>query len=337
MKKYFYFAIVSLVMFSCENEDLDEISSKANNTANIAPLSSLYYDGIYEIRDGKEVDLTLQQYLSRSTQEFYEIASLNPAYTYLGSVLQAESINTGEYRSVAYPNALKPEIRIAFSLPIKSRVIKPKFTSFNDAVIDAITDAGKDFSGKQSQVFSYKMKEFNYYKEVNMAFGANIKIGQLFSITTSVESDKKQSNTALFVDFSQIYFNVAMDIPDDGNIFLNETERQKYLNQKPVYVNSVNMGRKGVMIVESEESYSEISVSIRAAFNAGIVNGELSLDSKTKEMLKRAQIYIYIIGGNGEDAAKVVTGFPAFQDFIIKGGVYSKEIYGVPISFSGRM
>lgn len=84
MKKYFYFAIVSLVMFSCENEDLDEISSKANNTANIAPLSSLYYDGIYEIRDGKEVDLTLQQYLSRSTQEFYEIASLNPAYTYLG-------------------------------------------------------------------------------------------------------------------------------------------------------------------------------------------------------------------------------------------------------------
>ena len=42
MKKYFYFAIVSLVMFSCENEDLDEISSKANNTANIAPLSSLY-------------------------------------------------------------------------------------------------------------------------------------------------------------------------------------------------------------------------------------------------------------------------------------------------------
>ncbi len=33
MKKYFYFAIVSLVMFSCENEDLDEISSKANNTA----------------------------------------------------------------------------------------------------------------------------------------------------------------------------------------------------------------------------------------------------------------------------------------------------------------
>ena len=129
-----------------------------------------------------------------------------------------------------------------------------------------------------------------------------------------------------------LYSCLSEDIP---TLVDNSLPLQKYLNQKPVYVNSVNMGRKGVMIVESEESYSEISVSIRAAFNAGIVNGELSLDSKTKEMLKRAQIYIYIIGGNGEDAAKVVTGFPAFQDFIIKGGVYSKEIYGVPISFSG--
>lgn len=336
MKNYFYLALCTFLLFSCENEDLDEASSReneANNATSIIPTNPLYYDGVYEIRDGKEIDLTFQQYLSRSTQEFYEIASLLPTYTYIGAVLQAESINNGSYRTVAYPNALKPEIRIAFSLPIKSKVIAPKNSSFLDAITDALGD--RDFSGRQSQVFSYKMKEFNYYKEVNMAFGANIKIGQIFSIQSSVQNDKKQSNTALFIDFSQTYFNVSMDIPDDGNIFLNEQERQKFINQNPVYINSVNMGRKGVLIVECEESYSEISVAIRAAFNAGIVNGELSLDSKTKEMLKRAQIYIYIIGGDGEGAAKVVNGFSAFQDFIIKGGVYSREVYGVPISFSG--
>jgi len=73
--------------------------------------------------------------------------------------------------------------------------------------------------------------------------------------------------------------NVAVDIPDHANLFLNETHRPRYLSHRPVYVNSVNMGRKGVMIVESEESYSEISVSIRAAVCAGILYGELSLDS----------------------------------------------------------
>ena len=64
-----------------------------------------------EIRDGKEVVFNITTVsIKIPPKNFYEIASLNPAYTYLGSVLQAESINTGEYRSVAYPNALKPKI-----------------------------------------------------------------------------------------------------------------------------------------------------------------------------------------------------------------------------------
>ena len=35
-----------------------------------------------------------------------------------------------------------------------------------------------------------------------------------------------------------------MDIPDDGNIFLNETERQKYLNQKPCICEFCEYGTK---------------------------------------------------------------------------------------------
>ena len=150
-----------------------------NDVRATADPSAFYYDGVYEIRDGKEVDLTQEQYaITKSTQEFYEISSINPNYTYIGSVLQANSIDIGQYRPVAYPSVLKPEVTISFSLPIRSKTIAPTRSSFNNAIVEAIGD--KDFSGKQSQVFSYKMKEFDYYKEVNMAFGANVNIGQLF-------------------------------------------------------------------------------------------------------------------------------------------------------------
>lgn len=329
MKTLFQFLAIGLLLASCQEDVIQEVSTPEMDIQKPA----FYYDGVYEIRDGKEVDLTQEQYaITKSTQEFYEISSINPNYTYIGSVLQANSIDIGQYRPVAYPSVLKPEVTISFSLPIRSKTIAPTRSSFNNAIVEAIGD--KDFSGKQSQVFSYKMKEFDYYKEVNMAFGANVNIGQLFSIDTSISSDRKQHNTALFIDFSQVYFNVGMDIPYDGNIFINETERERFTNQQPVYINSVNMGRKAVLIVESEESYSNISVAIRTAFNIGLVSGELTLDAETEEMLKKAQIYIYIIGGDGEEAAKVVNGFGAFQEFIIKGGVYSKEVYGVPISFS---
>lgn len=336
MKRFFYFLASLSLLCSCENKTLPTVRTnevEPKETQGIICQPPFYYDEVYEIRDGKEINLTHQQHAqTKAIQEFYEIATIAPSYIYPGSVLQAESVDKGIYHPVGYPNIIKPEIRISFSLPVKSKSIAPKRSAFFDAITDAIGD--KNFSGQQSQVFSYKMKEFNYYKEVKMAFGANVNIGQLFSINTSIQSDRKQSNTALFIDFSQIYFSIAMDIPDDGNIFINESERQKYLGQKPIYINSVNMGRKGVLIVESEESYSEISIAIRAAFNAGIVGGQLSLDDKTKKMLRQANIYIYIIGGDAEEASKVVKGFEAFQEFIVKGGVYSNTVYGVPVSFS---
>lgn len=338
MKKITYVFVVFILLFvSCSNEDVLETmpTSPVNqNTPSVNSSSEPFlWDGIYEIRDGKEIDLTDSQFLTRgNVQTFYEIASIQPNYIYLGSVLTAESINKGVYAPVGFANDLKKKITVSFSLPVKSMEIAPKKSAFTNAIIDAIGD--KDFSGKQSQVFSYKMKEFSYYREVKLAFAANVNIGQIFSINTEINSNKIHRQSALFVDFSQIYFNAAMDIPDDGNIFSDENTRQKYIGKNPVYINSVNYGRKGIILVESNESYSVLSVAIRAAFNAKIVSGSLSIDTKTEEILKQAEISICIIGGDGQAATQTVKGFDEFQKFIINGGVYSKDVYGVPISFS---
>lgn len=338
MKHYFYLILlISSFLFSCENEELanvgDTSKSVVRESAQSTSSNPFLYDEIYEIRDGKEVDLTHTQLLTKSTHEFYEIATIQPSYIYLGSTLSAASINSGRYVAVGFPNVLKPEITISFSLPVRSMVIAPRKSSFQNAITEAVGD--KNFSGKQSQVFTYKMKQFSYYKEVKLAFGANVNVGQLFGVDTEVNNGKTRKNTALFVDFSQVYFNAAMDIPDDGNIFKDENARQQYLSQNPIYVNSVNYGRKGVILAESNESYDKLSVAIRASFNAKIVNGKLSLDSETEKILQEAEISICILGGDGGEAVKTIQGFNEFLNFIISGGVYTNTVYGVPISFSG--
>lgn len=338
MKHYFYLILsISLFLFSCENEELvdaGDISENSDKELEQSISSNPFlYDEIYEIRDGKEVNLTHTQLLTRTTYEFYEITTIQPIYIYLGSTLSAASINSGRYVAVGFPNVLKSEITISFSLPVRSMVIAPKKSSFQNAITEAVGD--KNFSGKQSQVFTYKMKQFSYYKEVKLAFGANVNVGQLFGVDTEVNNGKTRKNTALFVDFSQIYFNAVMDIPDDGNIFKDENTRQQYLSQNPIYINSVNYGRKGVILVESKESYDKLSVAIRASFNAKVVNGKLSLDSETEKILEEAEISICILGGDGGEAVKTIKGFNEFQNFIINGGVYTNTVYGVPISFSG--
>lgn len=338
MKKHYLLSSILVVFFfSCTKENSIELELPQNTPKSEFQLTHrvpLIYDEFYEIRDGKEINLTHTQFQqTRASHEFYDITTIAPQFIYPGAVLSKESINKGIYKLIGNPTLWKKEITIYFSLPVKSMVIAPKKADLQNAITEATQN--KNFTGRQSQMFSYRMKEFSYYKELKLAFGANVNIGNFFSVDLNINNGRIESNTALFIDFSQIYFNVGMDFPDDGNIFINEDTRQKYIAQKPVYVGSVNYGRKGIILVESSKSYRELSLAIRAAFNAKIVNGELSLDNNTKEILNEAQIQICIIGGDGYEATKTVTGFNAFQEFIIKGGVYSPQVYGVPISFTG--
>ncbi|KIO76975.1 hypothetical protein TH53_11945 [Pedobacter lusitanus] len=325
-----------VLFYSCSKENLNSPKLE-NGTAQQNPTQQRkgQWDKIYTIKDGKEIDITPSQNNSgvrtNNVEKFYEIATLAPNFIYLGSVLTAKSINTGLYEPVAFSNALKRTVTASFSLPVRSRDIAPTKSGLGNAVLDAIGD--KNFSGRQSQVFTYKMKQINAYKEAKLAFGANVNIASVFSISASVASGKIQRTSALVADFSQIYFNVSMDIPDDGNIFKDEPTRQSFLAKDPVYVNTVNYGRKGIILVESSENYSELSVAVRAAFNAGIVGGQISVDANTKKILSQAEISICIIGGDGQAAVRTVKGFDEFQNFIVNGGIYTTEVYGVPISF----
>lgn len=338
MKKIVYLILVlPFIILSCSNEDTIDALIEQENTKSIniveIPSKSLFYDEIYEIRDGKEIDMSNTQNWTRatSTHEFYEITTVNPTLIFPGSVLSAQSINSGIYKPVGYSNLWKKLVTISYSLPVRSKEIAPKKSSFQNAIMEAI--GNRDFSGKQSQIFTYKMKEFSYYSELKLAFGANVNIGNLFTLGVDYNEAKTTAVSALFIDFSQIYFSVDMDIPDDGNMFIDEITRQKYLSQNPVYINSVNYGRKGVIMVESEKSYKETSLAIRAALTAKVVNGKLELSTAHKELLEKAEIQICIIGGDGQAASKTIVGFHEFQNFIINGGVYTKEVYGVPISF----
>lgn len=339
MKKYLYLILATLLLLvSCNDEEPigvpnNNIRINSRNIVKI-PSKSLLYDEIIEVRDGKIIDLTNSQNRTRATSshEFYEIASVNNNYIYTGSVMNATSINTGVYKPVGFPNIYKKLVTISFSLPVNSMQIAPKKSSLQDALVRALGD--KDFTGKQSQIFTYKMKEFSYYNEMKLAFGANVNIGNFFNVNLQYNNGKIQNRSAMFIDFSQTYFSVDMDIPDDGNIFIDEANRSKYLSQNPVYVNTVNYGRKGIIMVESSDTYREMSLIIKAALTAGIVNGELNLDKSTKEKLTNMDIQICIFGGDGGAATKTVAGFHEFQNFIISGGVYTNEIYGTPISFA---
>jgi len=336
MKKKTYLTLfsISLILFSCSNDDYDDVKQSIDKYPEVVlPTKTLQYDAVYEVENGVERDIT-DEYISKtraSSHESYEITPLSVGNIFPGSVLNGVKINEGGYAPVGIGQWVK-DVTISYSLPIMPQTIKLSKSSLSVAILNAVGD--KNFTGQQSQKLTYKMKQFSYYNELKLVFGSNLKsLGGIFTVDVDLQKDKTTAKSALFIDFSQTYFSVYMDYPEDGNIFKDEATRNKFLNQNPVYVSTVNYGRKGILLVESEYSYEETSLAIRAAFKAKVVSGSLDLTQNEKKILERANIQICIIGGQGGDAAETIRGFAEFQDYIIKGGIYNLSVFGVPISY----
>ena len=332
MKKIFILSFLVMFIIGCNKyntpynpNDIKQENSSFNN--------DYLYDEIYEIRDGKEIDLTHTQLETKALYKFSTITSFEPRLCYLGFVFNGATLNDNEINQVASSSVLKDSITVSYSLPIAPIKVGINKSETAKAINHAVHS--KDFSGGQSYSFSYKMKNIRRYNQINIAFGAKVNIANLFDVDLDIKKGAIKENTCLMADMTQIYFSAYMDFPYDGNIFKTEELRKQYLQYNPVYIGAVNMGRKAVLLAETSVSYKELSVAIRAAFKAKKINGKLDLDSDTKDILKTTELQVCIIAPNQKEAYRTIYGFEAFEEYIVNCSAFSKEAYGMPISFSG--
>lgn len=261
-----------------------------------------------------------------------EIVVTVPQKTFIGAVYNSATLDDLSYISI---NSKVDPITVSYSFPtdfIVDTIEKPSLSSMRASVFKAMKAA--NFSGEQILSFDYNIKQFSYYSELKLAFGSNINIGKIFSIDISGSNNKIKKKTGIFAKFTQKNFTMDMDIPEDGNIFLNNSDLSTVLDRNPVYISSITYGRLGIISVVSDYSYDEVNFALKAALNAKVVNGTLNIDINSKKILDESDLSVYIVGGKGTDAVQVVKGFEGFSSFIVNGGQFTPEAPGVPIYFS---
>ena len=252
---------------------------------------------------------------------------------YVGAVYSAESVEDLTFDWISKP--VDP-ITVSYTFPryffdeIERPSVSGMYRSLNKAI------DSPQFTGKQSLAFEYDIRDFSYYRELKLAFGANVNIASIFKLDASVNDTKITSTSGLFARVVQKNFSLIMDYPYDGNVFLDNDDLNAVVSQTPVYVNSIIFGRMAIIAIESDYSYDELKSAFKAAFTAGIVSGELNLTAEQKKILQEATMRIFVSGGAGQDVAKIVEGYNEFANFIINGGEFSKEVPGVPIFFTAN-
>ncbi|WP_316821308.1 thiol-activated cytolysin family protein [Pedobacter gandavensis] len=323
----------------------ETIKINVSDPATLKNLASLHKKNTLEVESQTGNTLFM-----RST----EIPAINNnvrQVIYLGAIVKATDLgDITKIVPVLTTTAERNPITIYADFPTDSisRVIKSPSPNSDKSYIRAALKAG---SGKQLSSFRFQMESFKKNEELKLAFRANVNIGGLLNITALDSSKFSQKKTSVRVEFTQENFAVNIEPPIEQPFLKDPINTTKFGNTDPLIVSSIVYGRKGIMTIESDSSYSSVTQMLNIVLKAPISklveaadkvagNDTSSLGvtlGMTKEQIKTLQtsvMKVYIIGVNGDQIFKVVQGLTGFTDILAGGGIFSPESPGVPLYYT---
>lgn len=347
------------VLFSCNTEGED-----SGGTGGTVPLNSNQsnFNGVISTNTGdisNPSEVNPAQLITSSTDEstpgyvtiaktyshapgFSEQFSFNPAsdVIYPGALLQGESIASGQYTPVT---GKRGSTTISISLmnlggSVAATVTNTSLSTVRQAINGILS---QEASGATPAYISFSMEQVYSSDHVKAVLGGNYGSG-----TTSVSGQFNFGDTAkrtkILVRFLQIYYTIDIDIPVYPCSFFAADADWSHINNQisntsPVYVSSVSYGRMALFSFESSASATDLRNAIEASFQAAQNN--IALDSTNSSILNTATVHATIVGGNGLEAAKAVSGFDGaegLKQYLVNGGNYSKDSPGVPIAYKLR-
>ncbi len=218
-------------------------------------------------------------------QGFDKFTAKNPDKTFIGAIMQAESINEDTHRFIDV--ALNP-ITISFSQPIKSQTITPSYSEMIK-VVEGLFKDGK--IAMQNVNFSHAIREIKAYNELNALFGQKINPTLLFDVPT----DKASKQNLLVVSLEQKLLSIYMDLPDTPVL---QGKKPEYDTDKLIYLNSVTFGRKAVALIESEQPLSKLKAAIDNVMQN--YNNPEKIADTSHAILSNSNIRVMIVGGNAQ-------------------------------------
>jgi len=187
---------------------------------------------------------------------------------------------------------------------------------------------------KQIYSFSYDSFVFTHPNELNILFGGNVDIQQLFGISNGNTGPVTKVRNGIVLRAIQVNFGIDMDLPQ-FSVFKDKTDNNILNKSKVSYVNSVDYGRMGLLILQADAKPEQLNVitnKIRTAQPLG---------ADEEKLLTTAEIHTYLNGYSysGTKSVESASGLQKIQGFynlISSEGTFSASSYGSPLFYSLR-
>lgn len=241
-----------------------------------------------------------------------KFAAKCPNEIFIGAIMEANSINQDTYK---FLNVSMNPITIGYTIPIKSQTITPSYNNMIEVLHEALKT---NDALKNNYSFSFVIKKIQSYGELAVNWGQIINLQKLLGIAL----DYKPQKNIVLVDINQSFFSITMDMPESLSTDPQVLQRLDEL----VFVNSIQFGRKVILVIESNIDYNELQETIHTLLNYKEVS------QKGLAILANSNIRLMTIGNKDIKDIDPNNPFTSILDYFSQR--VTPEDFGIPISFS---
>jgi len=262
---------------------------------------------------------------------------------YPGSVLNGEAFLEGEYTNLKINNP--KEITLSTTLKGSGAIVKataiPIPSDVREKVNKLVSQKPENVDYKNvASYMSYVSNEVTTQESFCKTLGIHVKVEVLKGLAKGsfgYEQKELNINTKkhILIKVRQLFYNVSID-PKSANEW---GDIQVIGNYEPVYISSVDYGRVATLLVETDESVSEVTKKIEASISVGLksVGGtaDMNEEQEQRDYFTQKNIKILLAGGP-LSSAKTVKDYDSFINFLLKPNSESLVKGAVPIGYKVR-
>ncbi|MDO5607973.1 MAG: thiol-activated cytolysin family protein [Capnocytophaga sp.] len=266
---------------------------------------------------------------------------------YPGSMLRGDSFVQGNYDPLVLRNEYNP---VNLSLTLRgdisvSESVKPALSQVRSTMNDLIARQKEkvDYSFVPS-VFNYESNEITTTESFKRSFKIHAKakvLSGLVKAKFSFEENQSSSNQKRYVmvSFRQFLYNASVDPQHYSSWIQGDIDVSDMGGYEPLYISSVDYGRVGYILVETEKSTEEMSKMIKASLEVAVqyanVESSTKLSKEFQKMFEQNKVQVMISGGPLE-LGNQVNSYESFVKFVQMPTAENLTKTSVPIAYKVR-
>lgn len=249
---------------------------------------------------------------------------------YPGAVYYDDAFTTGTYNAPTnlqlQPYDITTDLYSAAFSGTSIVNVTPSLGGVNDGISELMRRGSRV---KNAASVSIDVKSVSSSEQLAFEIGANF-TGYGAELNADLNYLKSSNKNVFMARLTQSYFSVMLNRADGKLLVPNSAS---YPNL--VYINKVNYGRLGYILISSDSSAEAIRAALQFTYNSGSVGGGVNAQLNYQKTLSSMEIRGFFYGG---DAANVVTltspsQLKAFDDYVQNGLRLDPNVAPIAISY----